>query len=157
MGADKKLILSLRPAHGCFIANLVGLLRCHFAGRERLPDLKEQGSTLHSPVCFRLVLALYQQKLNGSRDRIAEIGGQGSQLFGVEPIVKAFLHCLDSAFPSRHLIGPDISCSREHTSFTQKNGQRHISFVTRYIPESLLDITFYIINFLINRCYNPVF
>lgn len=69
----KKLILSLRPAHGCFIANLVGLLRCHFAGRERLPDLKKQGSTLYGPACFRLVLALYQQKLSGSRGRIAEV------------------------------------------------------------------------------------
>ena len=73
VGADKKLILSLRPAHGRFIADLVGLLRCHFAGRERLPDLEKQGSTLYGPARFRLVLALYQQKLSGSRGRIAEV------------------------------------------------------------------------------------
>ena len=73
VGADKKLILSLRPAHGRFIADLVGLLRCHFAGRERLPDLEKQGSTLYGPTRFRLVLALYQQKLSGSRGRIAEV------------------------------------------------------------------------------------
>ena len=41
--------------------------------RERLPDLKKQGSTLYGPACFRLVLALYQQKLSGSRGRIAEV------------------------------------------------------------------------------------
>ena len=68
-----KLILSLRPAYGRFIADLVGLLRCHFAGRKRLPDLKKQSSTIYCPACFRLVLALYQQKLSGSRSRIAEV------------------------------------------------------------------------------------
>ena len=36
-----------------FIANLVGLLRCHFAGRERLPDLKKQGSTLYGPDVYK--------------------------------------------------------------------------------------------------------
>ena len=73
VGADKKLILSLCPAHGCFIADLVGLLCCYFAGWERLPDLKKQGSTLYGPAHFRLVLTLYQQKLSESRGRIAEV------------------------------------------------------------------------------------
>ena len=54
------------------IADLVGLLCCYFAGWERLPDLKKQGSTLYGPAHFRLVLTLYQQKLSGSRGRIAE-------------------------------------------------------------------------------------
>ena len=73
VGTDKKLILSLCPAHGCFIADLVSLLRCHFSGRERLSDLKKQGPMLYVPACFRLVLALYQQKLGGSCSRIAEV------------------------------------------------------------------------------------
>lgn len=34
---------------------------------------EKQGSTLYGPACFRLVLALYQQKLSGSRGRIAEV------------------------------------------------------------------------------------
>ena len=120
VGADKKLILSLCPAHGCFIADLVGLLRCHFAGQKRLPDLKEQSSTLHIPACFRLVLALYQQKFSRGGCRIAEVGRHSSYLFRVEPVGKPILHRLDSRFSCRYLVGPDISCSREHTSFQNK-------------------------------------
>ncbi len=41
VGADEELILALCPAHGCFIADFVCLLRRDLAGRERLPDLKE--------------------------------------------------------------------------------------------------------------------
>ena len=43
VGTDKELILALCPAHGRFIADFVCLLRRDLAGRERLPDLKEEG------------------------------------------------------------------------------------------------------------------
>ena len=60
VGAYEELILALCPAHGCFIADFVCLLRRDLAGRERLPDLKEQGPALHGPARFRLVLAFQQ-------------------------------------------------------------------------------------------------
>ena len=60
VGADEELILALCPAHGCFIADFICLLRRDLAGRERLPDLKEQGPALHGPARFRLVLAFQQ-------------------------------------------------------------------------------------------------
>ena len=122
VGADKKLIFALCPAHSRFIADFVCLLRRDLAGWESLPDLKEQSAISHGPACLRLILAFYQQKLSGGRGRIAKVGGQGSQLFGVEPIVKPFLHCLNGAFPSRYLVGPDVGCSRERTSFRKKYG-----------------------------------
>ena len=62
MGTDEKLVLAFCPAHGCFIADFVCLLRRDLAGRERLPDLKEQGPALHGPARFRLVLAFRQKK-----------------------------------------------------------------------------------------------
>jgi hypothetical protein len=68
MGTDEKLVLTLCPAHGFFIADFVCLIRRDLAGRERLPDLKEQGPALHGPACFRLVLALCQKKLSRGAD-----------------------------------------------------------------------------------------
>ena len=60
VGTDKELILALCPAYGRFIADFVCLLRRDLSGRERLPDLKEQGPALHGPARFRLVLAFQQ-------------------------------------------------------------------------------------------------
>lgn len=85
VGADKALILALCPTHRRFIADFVGLVRRDFPMRERLPDLKEQGSALHGPACFRLILASRQQKFSGSCGRIAEVRGQGPSFSGVSP------------------------------------------------------------------------
>ena len=122
MGTDEKLVLALCPAHGCFIADFVCLLRRDLAGRERLPDLKEQGPALHGPARFRLVLALCQEKLSGGRCRIAEVGRHSSYLFRIEPVGKPILHCLDSRFSRRYLVGPDVSCSDSRASFLKKDG-----------------------------------
>ena len=111
---------ALCPAHGRFIADFVGLLRRDLTGRERLPDLKEQGSALHGPGRFRLVLALCQEKLSGGRCRIAEVGRHSSYLFRIEPVGKPILHCLDSRFSRRYLVGPDVSCSDSRTSFPSR-------------------------------------
>src|SRR5699024_7521449 len=111
VGTDKELILALCPAHGRFIADFVCHLRRDLAGRERLPDLKEQGPALHGPARFRLVLAFQQQELSGGGCRITEIGRHSPQLFRIEPIGKPLLHCLDGRFPSRYLVGPDVGCS----------------------------------------------
>ena len=116
MGTDEKLVLALCPAHGRFIADFVCLLRRDLAGRKRLPDLKEQGPTLHGPARFRLVLAFRQKKLSGGRRRIAEVGRHSSYLFRIEPVGKPILHRLDSRFSSRYLVEPDVSCSRGLTS-----------------------------------------
>ena len=116
MRADEKLVFAFRPAHRRFIADFICLLRRHLAGRERLPDLKEQGPALHRPGHFRLVLAFYQQELGGSCGRVAEISGHGPQLFGIEPIIKPLLHRLDCAFSSRYLVRPDVGCGREYPS-----------------------------------------
>ena len=66
MGTDEKLVLAFCPAHGCFIADFVCLLRRDLTGRERLPDLKEQGPALHGPARFRLVLAFVRRNSAGA-------------------------------------------------------------------------------------------
>ena len=122
MGTDEKLVLAFCPAHDRFIADFVGLLRRDLARKKRLPDLKEQGSALHSPARFRLVLAFRQKKLSGGRCRIAEVGRHNSYLFRIEPVGKPILHRLDSGFSSRYLVGPDVSCSDSRTSFPSTSG-----------------------------------
>ena len=134
VGTNEKLVLSLCPAHGRFIADFVCLLRRDLTGRERLPDLKEQGPALHSPARFRLVLAFRQKKLSGGRRRIAEVGRHGPQLFRIEPVGKPILHCLNSSFSCRHLVGPDVSCSDSRTSFpSRKSGRRSMSPAARHL------------------------
>ena len=120
VGTDKELILALCPAHSRFIADFVCLLRRDLAGRERLPDLKEQGPALHGPARFRLVLAFRQKKLSGGGCRIAEVGRHSSYFFRIEPVGKPILHCLNSRFPSRYLVGPDVSCSDSRASSLKK-------------------------------------
>lgn len=63
VGADKELVLALRPAHDGFIANSVGLIRGDFSGLERLAYLEEQRSLVSLPARFCLVLAMHQQEL----------------------------------------------------------------------------------------------
>ena len=120
VGTDKELILALCPAHGRFIADFACLLRRDLAGRERLPDLKEQGPALHGSARFRLVLAFQQQELGGGGYRITKIGRHGPQLFRIEPVGKPLLHRLDGRFSSRYLVGSDVGCSDGCTS-QQKN------------------------------------
>ena len=92
MCADKKLVFAFRPAHRRFIADFICLLRRHLAGRERLPDLEEQGPALHGPGRFRLdvykrqVIQCADQQRNNARDRI-------------------LLHQLADAFRAKKLIG----------------------------------------------------
>ena len=132
VGTNEKLVLALCPAHGRFIADFVGLLRRDLTGRKRLPDLKEQGPALYGPARFRLVLALCQEKLSGGRCRIAEVGRHSSYLFRIEPVGKTILHCLDSRFSRRYLVGPDVSCSDSRTSFpSRKSGRRSMSPAAR--------------------------
>ena len=114
VGTNEKLVLALCPAHDRFIADFVGLLRRNLTGRERLPDLKEQGPALHGPACFRLVLAFRQKKLSGGGCRIAEVGRHSSYLFRIESVGKPILHCLNSSFSRRYLVGPDVGCSRNY-------------------------------------------
>ena len=120
VGTDEKLVLTLCPAHGCFIADFVCLLRRDLTGRKRLPDLKEQSPALHGPARFRLVLAFGQKKLSGGRCRIAEVGRHSSYLFRIEPIGKPILHRLNSRLPRRYFVGPDIGCSDSRSSFLKK-------------------------------------
>ena len=122
VGTDEKLVLTLCPAHGCFIADFVCLLRRNLTGRKRLPDLKEQSPALHGPARFRLVLAFGQKKLSRGRCRIAEVGRHSSYLFRIEPVGKPIFHRLDSCFPRRYLVGPDVSCSDSRASFLKKDG-----------------------------------
>ena len=120
VGTDEKLVLTLCPAHGCFIADFVCLLRRNLARKKRLPDLKEQGPALHGPARFRLVLAFCQEKLSGGRRRIAEVGRHSSYLFRIEPVGKPIFHRLDSRFPRRYLVGPDVGCSDSRTFFLKQ-------------------------------------
>ena len=122
VGTDEKLVLALCPAHGCFIADFVCLLRRNLTGRKRLPDLKKQSPALHGPARFCLVLAFGQKKLSRGQCRIAEVGRHSSYLFRIEPVGKPILHRLDSSFSCRYLVGPDIGCSDSRASFLKKDG-----------------------------------
>ena len=149
VGTDEELVLSLRPAHSRLIADFVCLLRRDLAGRERLPDLKEQGPALHGPARFRLVLAFQQQELSGGGCRITEIGRHGPQLFRIEPIGKPLLHRLNSAFSRRHLVGPDVSCSRVRTSFSSKMAEGKLpSAILLIIFRLFIEIIIFIFRFL---------
>src|SRR5699024_11192154 len=134
VGTNEKLVLALCPAHGRFIADFVGLLRRDLTGRKRLPDLKEQGPALYGPARFRLVLALCQEKLRVVRCLITEVGRQSSYLFTIEHVGKPILHCLDSRFSRRYLVGPDVSSSDSRTSFpSRKSGRRSMSPAARHL------------------------
>lgn len=109
VSTDEKLILSLCPAHGRFIADFVGVLGRDLALGKRLADLKEQSAALHGPACFGLILAFREKKLGVSRCGIAEVRGQGPQLFRVEPIPPPLLRSSrgrGQAFPA---AGQDLS------------------------------------------------
>ena len=112
MGTDKELILSLCPAHGRFIANLVGLLGGELPLGERLPDLIAQSSALHLPSRFRLILAFHQQELDVGRGGIAEVSGHGPQLLRIEPIIKAVFQALQSRPARGLLVWFDECCGR---------------------------------------------
>ena len=119
VGADKKLILSLCPAHRRFIADTVCFFRRNLPGQERLPDLKEQCPARYGPACLCKVLTFYQKKLGGSRVRIAEIGRYGSQLFRVQAIGETILHRLNCTFSRRCFIRADVGGRRKNPSFRQ--------------------------------------
>ena len=81
MGADKKLILALCPAHRRFIADPVGLLRGDFPLGKGLADLVAQRPLLRRSARFRLILALYQHKFSVGSFRVAEVGGHRPPAF----------------------------------------------------------------------------
>ena len=117
MGTDEELILPLCPAHRRFIADAVGLLRCHLAVGKRLPDLVAQRPVSGPAVGFALILIFDQHELGVCRGRIAEVGGNGPQLLRVQAIVKAVFQALQG----RPLIGPlvrfEVGCGRRQPSF----------------------------------------
>ena len=67
MGTDEELILPLCPAHRRFIADAVGLLRCHLAVGKRLPDLVAQRPVSGPAVSFPLILIFDQHELGVCR------------------------------------------------------------------------------------------
>ena len=73
VGTDKELILSLRPAHSCFITDPVGLFRGYLSRLKRLAYLEEQHPTVSLPASFGLVLAMHQQELRMCRGMVAEV------------------------------------------------------------------------------------
>ena len=117
---DKELILSLCPAHRCFITNTVCFFRRNLPGHERLPDLKEQGQARYGPACLCKVLTFYQKKLGGGRARVAEIGRYGSQLFRVQAIGETILHRLNCTFSRRCFIRADVGGRRRNPSLQKE-------------------------------------
>ena len=117
MGTDEELILALCPAHRRFIADAVGLLRRHLAVRERLPDLVAQRPVSGSAVSFALILIFDQHELGVCCGRIAEVGGNGPQLFRVQAIVKAVFQALQGRPFIGPLVGFEVSCGRRQSSF----------------------------------------
>lgn len=91
---DEKLIVSLCPAHRRFIADFICFLRGDLPLGKCLPDLIAQRPMLRSAVCFRLILALYQHKLQMGRLGVAEVGRHRPQLLRVQAIVKTILQAL---------------------------------------------------------------
>ena len=117
MGTDKKLILALCPAHRRFIADAVGLLRCHLAVGKRLPDLVAQRPLSGPAVGFALILIFDQHELGVCRGRIAEVGGNGPQLLRVQAIVKAVFQTLQGRSLIGPLVGFEVGRGRRQPSF----------------------------------------
>ena len=115
MGADKKLIFSLCPAHRRFIADPVGLLRGDFPLGKGLADLVAQRPLLRRPARFRLILALYQHKFSVGGFRVAEVGGHRPQLFRVQAIVKTVFQALNGRPLGGLFVGLDVGRGRGHT------------------------------------------
>ena len=117
MGADKKLILALCPAHRRFIADPVGLLRGDFPLGKSLTDLVAQRPLLRRPARFRLILALYQHKFSVGGFRVAEVGGHRPQLLRVQAVVKAVFQTLNGRPLGGLFMGLDVGRSRGRSSF----------------------------------------
>lgn len=100
MGADKKLVLAIYPAHRRFKANFVGLLRRHFVRRKRLPHLGRTGP--RAPRLGR----------RGGRKRFPASG--------VEPVSKPLLRRLHNAQSSHLLIRADVGRGCGSTSSNNK-------------------------------------
>lgn len=153
MGTDKKLVLALCPAHSCFIANPVSLLRGYLSGLERLAYLEEQRPTVSLPARFGLVLAMHQQELRMCRGMVAKVRGHRSQLLRVKSIFKPLLHGLDSALIRSLFVWFYVGRGRRQSSFLKNmavtdiatafllwdNLSRSISL--SYCPESVFQIT----------------
>ena len=117
MGTDEELILPLCPAHRRFIADAVGLLRCHLAVGKRLPDLVAQRPVSGPAVGFALIVIFDQHELGVCRGRIAEVGGNGPQLLRVQAIVKAVFQALQGRPLIGPLVGFEVGRSRRQSSF----------------------------------------
>ena len=112
VGTDKELILALRPAHSCFIADPVSFLRGYLSGLERLAYLEEQRTTVSLPACFGLVLAMYQQELRMCRGMVTKVRGHSAQFLRVEGIFKPLLHGLYGTLVRCLFIWLCVGCSR---------------------------------------------
>ena len=117
MGTDEELILPLCPAHRRFLADAVGLLRRYLAVRERLPDLVAQRPVSGPAVSFALILIFDQHELGVCRGWIAEVGGNGPQLFRVQPIVEAVFQTLQGRPLIGPLVGFEVGRGRRQPSF----------------------------------------
>ena len=117
VGGYEKGILALCPAHRRFIADAVGLLRRHLTVRARLPDLVAQRPVSGPAVGFALILIFDQHELGVCRGRIAEVGGNGPQLFRVQAIVKAVFQALQGRPLIGLLVGFEVGCGRRYPSY----------------------------------------
>ena len=110
MSSNEKSVFPLRPAHGCFVAYPVCLLRGNFPGRKGLADLIAEHICL--PLLFpardSLILCLGEQELGIGGLVIALISGNELPALGflrVLPIVQTVFQRLPNGFSLADMVG----------------------------------------------------
>ena len=121
MSSNKKGVFPLRPAHGCFVAYPVCLLRGNFPGHKGLADLIAEHICLPLlfPACDRFILCPGEQELGIGGLVVALIGRNELAVLGfirVFPIVQTILQRAGDGFPLADMVGNESGCGYTCTS-----------------------------------------
>ena len=124
MGSNKKGVFPLRPAHGCFVAYPVCLLRGNFPGRKGLADLIAEHIRLPLlfPACDRFILCPGEQELGIGGLVVALIGRNELAVLGfirVFPVVQTILQRAGDGFPLADMVGNESGGCRKYPSSPQ--------------------------------------
>lgn len=122
VGGNEKGVLALCPAHGCFIAHPVCLLRGDLSGLKRLPDLIAQHIGIPSllPARGGLVLGLGEQELRIGCHVVTGVGRNQFSTLGlvrVLTVVKTVFQRLADGFSLADFVLFEIGGCRRQLSF----------------------------------------
>ena len=129
MGGNEKGVFALCPAHGCFIAYPVGLLRGNLPGGKGLADLIAEHIRLPLllPTCDRFILCPGEQELGIGGLVVALIGRNELAVLGfirVFPIVQTILQRAGDGFPLADMVGNESGGCRNCTSLPADKKRR---------------------------------